>query len=832
MKREENVIRVSVRSLVEFILRSGDIDNRRSVGREKEAMQAGSRLHRRVQRQMGAAYRAEVALKCRIPIEDVILQIEGRADGLIEEEGRLTVDEIKGVFFDINRLDEPFPVHKAQAMCYAHMAGHERGLSVVTVQMTYGNLETGQLRRFSEDWDMDKLNEWFDWLTCEYGKWALWQYRHRMERDDSMRGLEFPYPYRPGQRDLAVSVYRTICRGKTLFIQAPTGIGKTMSAVFPSVKAMGEGYADKLFYLTAKTVTRTVAEEAFEILRQRGLSFMSVTVTAKDKLCILEKPDCNPLSCPYAAGHYDRVNAAVFSLLQEGGMLERGRILQASEENHVCPFELCLDLTLWADGIVCDYNYVFDPNIYLKRFFGEGISGDYLFLVDEAHNLVERAREMYSAVLYKEDFLEVRRLVKGHSKKLERKLSRCNQALLELKRECETWKVLNSADAFILTLQALFGEMQEFAENSTALDGNETYRDFYFAVRHFLNMAERADENYRIYTELQADGRFMLKELCVNPSACLKECLDKGNSTVFYSATLLPMPYYRELLSGDPEDYAIYASSPFDPARRLIAAARDVSSRYRRRGRQEYEKIYDYIEAMACARAGNYLVFFPSYAFMDSVCQIARERGALVASTGEEQEGAGRETEEELPEDKGKEPFAIPRASLKLRILKQSSHMTELAREEFLDAFTACACPSGSLVGFCVMGGIFSEGIDLTGERLIGAAIIGTGLPQICTEREILKEYYEKAGKSGFDFAYRYPGMNKVLQAAGRVIRTAKDEGVILLLDERFLQTDQAALFPREWADCLRTDRQDIRTLLTNFWQSVPNKPERPPQDG
>lgn len=820
MKREENVIRVSVRSLVEFILRSGDIDNRRSAGREKEAMQAGSRLHRRIQRQMGAAYRAEVALKCRIPIEDVILQIEGRADGLIEEDGRLTVDEIKGVFFDINRLEEPFPVHKAQAMCYAHIAGHERGLSAVTIQMTYGNLETGQLRRFCEEWDMDKLDHWFDRLTREYGKWALWQYRHRLARDRSMQGLEFPYPYRPGQRDLAVSVYRTICRGKTLFIQAPTGIGKTMSAVFPAVKAMGEGYADKLFYLTAKTVTRTVAEEAFAILRQNGLTFMNVTITAKEKLCILEKPDCNPLACPYAAGHYDRVNAAVFSLLQEGGMLERGRILQAAEENHVCPFELCLDLTLWADAIICDYNYVFDPNIYLKRFFGEGVSGDYLFLVDEAHNLVERAREMYSAVLYKEDFLEARRLVKGHSKKLERKISRCNQALLELKRECETWTVLKNADAFTLTLQALFGEMQEFAENSTALDGNETYRDFYFAVRHFLNMAERADENYRIYTELQADGRFMLKELCVNPSACLKECLDKGNSTIFYSATLLPMPYYRELLSGDPEDYAIYALSPFDPGRRLLAAARDVSSRYRRRGRQEYEKIYDYIEAMARARAGNYLAFFPSYAFMDGVGEIAQERGALLTFAGENPWPDGQEPE-------GDNPSMDENVSI--RILKQSSHMTELAREEFLDAFTAVGRPPAvSFIGFCVMGGIFSEGIDLTGERLIGAAIVGTGLPQICTEREILRGYYEEAGKSGFDFAYRYPGMNKVLQAAGRVIRTAGDQGVILLLDERFLWNDQTALFPREWNDCIVTDRRHIEALLVSFWQSLPNEPERP----
>ncbi len=787
MKRQENVIRISVRALVEFILRKGDLDNRRHAGRERDAMQAGSRLHRKVQRQMGPSYRAEVSLKCRVPVEEMILQIEGRADGLIEEDGKLTVDEIKGVYFDISRLEEPFPVHKAQAMCYAYMAGREKGLSSVTVQMTYGSLETEQLRRFAEEWEMERLTQWFERLTQEYGKWALWQYRHRLARDHSMQGLEFPYPYRMGQRELAVSVYRTISRGKTLFIQAPTGIGKTMAAVFPAVKAVGEGYGDKIFYLTAKTVTRTVAEEAFRILKERGLVFLSVNITTKDKLCILEKPDCNPISCPYAAGHFDRINDVVFSLIQNETVLDRERILQAAKEKQVCPFELCLDLTNWADGVICDYNYVFDPNIYLKRFFGEGVSGEYLFLVDEAHNLVERAREMYSASLYKEDFLEARRLVKGHSRKLEQKLSRCNQALLELKRECETWRVLPTISHFVMTLEGLFGEMQEFAETSTALDTSEVYRDFYFAVRHFLNMSERADENYRIYTELQPDGRFLLKELCVNPADALQECLAKGNGTVFYSATMLPMPYYRELLSANPEDYAVYAMSPFDQKRRLLVIARDVSSRYSRRGRQEYERIYSYIESMALSRPGNYLVFFPSYPFLNEVCEAG---------------GHGKNERH------------------KFRLLCQSSRMTEKERDDFLDAFRADrGAGQESLVGFCVLGGIFSEGIDLAGEKLIGAAVVGTGLPQVCTEKEILKEYYDEAGKDGFGFAYRFPGMNKVLQSAGRVIRSAQDRGVILLLDDRFLYRESSSLFPREWEERIVTDEKNVGKVLDSFWR-------------
>lgn len=821
-RRQENIVRISVRNLVEFILRSGDIDNRRGVGRDKEAMQAGSRLHRKIQKESGSAYRAEVSMKCQVPIEDMILQVEGRADGVIEEEGEITIDEIKGMYCDVLQLEEPIPVHKAQAMCYAAMIAAEKELAHVTVRMTYGNLDTYELKRFSEVLDRETLAGWFDRLTAEYGKWAVWQYRHRLERDRSLDGLEFPFPYRQGQRELVVSVYRTISRGKTLFIQAPTGIGKTMSAVFPSVKAMGEGYGDKLFYLTAKTVTRTVAEEAFQILRGKGLSFFSVTITAKDKLCILEKPDCNPVNCPYAKGHFDRVNDAVFDLLTEGGQIDRERILAQAETWRVCPFELCLDLTTWADGVICDYNYVFDPNVYLKRFFAEGNAGEYLFLIDEAHNLAERAREMYSAALYKESFLEIRRMVKGYSKKLDRKLGKCNQILLELKKENSQeeeaggpgFRVIPSAGSFVLALEALYTEMQEFTEKNTVMDGNETWQEFFFAVRHFLNMHERIDEKYRIYTELQEDGRFMIKALCVNPSGNLRLCLDKGNSAIFFSATLLPMPYYRELLSGDPEDYAVYALSPFDRSRRLLVAARDVSSRYTRRGPAEYEKICRYITAMARMKTGNYLVFFPSYAFMKGVYEAALSAGADVEYT----------------------------------ILMQSSHMTEGQREEFLAAFRSpreaelqqdrkllsgqiqgdapAALPEEaegqrkkSLVGFCVMGGIFSEGIDLTGESLIGACIVGTGLPQVCHEREILRRYYEEQGKNGFDFAYRYPGMNKVLQAAGRVIRTAEDEGVIVLLDDRFLSEESRVLFPREWSDCVVTNQRRFASQLEAFWK-------------
>ncbi len=804
-KRQENEVRVSVRGLVEFILRSGDIDNRRSQARDREAMQAGSRLHRRIQKQWGSALQTEVTLRCRIPVEEMVLVVEGRADGLSDEDGLLTVEEIKGVYYDVNRLEAPIEIHRAQALCYAAILARQRQSPRMAVRLIYVDLETDEWKTFREEWSAPDLEKWFGDLTAAYAKWALWQYRHRLERDASITHLPFPYPYRKGQKELAGAVYQTITEGRTLFIQAPTGIGKTLACVYPAVMAMGAGCADRLFYLTAKTVTRTVAEESLNLLRQKGLHFFSVSVTAKEKLCCLDRPDCNPDSCPYAKGHYDRINDVVFSLLRSETRIDRDILLKTAEEHKVCPYELCLDLAGWADGIICDYNYAFDPDVCLKRFFGEDAAGDNIFLVDEAHNLADRARQMYSASLYKEDFLAVRRLIKGHSRKLERSLTRCNQALLEMKRENGTCKVLPEIDHFILTLESLYVQMQEFAEDSHVMDGNETWQEFFFAVRHFLNMSEQADENYRIYTELLSDGRFMIRQLCVNPARCLGQYLEKGCSTIFYSATLLPMGYYRRLLRADADDYAVYGASPFDAKKRLLLVAQDVSSRYSRRGRQEYAKIYQYIRKMALSRQGHYLVYFPSYAFLEEVRQAgidAEEDRRNNAGQGENQSA-----------DDGE-----------FTILCQSSHMNEAQRDEFLAAFSGQTepCDTGrSLVGYCVMGGIFAEGIDLAGEKLIGVIVVGTGLPQVCTEREILKEFYQENGQNGFDFAYRYPGMNKVMQAAGRVIRTAQDTGVIALLDYRFLEAESVRLFPREWKDYQVTDLQHFSGSLSSFWNSV-----------
>lgn len=794
-------IKISVRNLVEFILRSGDLDNTAARG-EADAMQAGSRMHRKLQKQMGSNYTAEVPLSITVPVErDGIsfdLTIEGRADGVItnniirdefsvfifnEEENEppeIVIDEIKGVYLELSHLTAPIGVHRAQAMCYAYIYAQKYNHERIGIRMTYCNLETESIKYFEETFAFEELSHWFENLVKEYGKWAVWQIKWADKRNAAIKQMEFPFSYREGQKELVTGVYKTILRKKKLFIEAPTGVGKTISTVFPAVKSMGEGITEKIFYLTAKTITRTVAEDTFRILGEKGLTLKVVTITAKEKICILDKPDCNPGSCERAKGYYDRVNDAVYDLLTNENDISRELINAYAEKHCVCPFEMSLDVTLWADAIICDYNYAFDPNVYLRRFFINDRQNDYVFLIDEAHNLVERAREMYSAVLYKDSFLEIKRIIKDKSAKLTRQLEHCNNDLLKLKRDCDEFEVIENIDGFCMHLMSLMAEYEVFLQENHSPDGKEEILRLYFDIRHFLNMYEIADDNYTVYTDYEED-KFRIKLQCMDPSRNVLTCMDRGRSSILFSATLLPIKYYMEQLGGSKEDYAVYAPSSFLPENRLIMIGNDVSTKYSRRNKKEYLKILQYIKDFTGAKNGNYMVFFPSYQMLQTVAELA----------GDEIEG----------------------------LVVQNSNMSEEEKEIFLDEFVEN--PEKSRVGFCIMGGIFSEGIDLKNSRLIGAVIVGAGLPMVCNERELFRGFFDEKNHHGFDYAYLYQGMNKVLQSAGRVIRTKEDRGAILLLDERFAQVQYNQLFPREWYPNITVNSSSMRGMLDNFWKQV-----------
>lgn len=795
-------VRISVRSLVEFILRSGDIDNRRAASPEN-AMQEGGRIHRMIQRRMGPSYQAEVPLSYAYDAGEYEIIVEGRADGIITEQSvqrvAVTIDEIKGTYHDLKKMKAPVPVHLAQAKCYAYIYATQKKLPDIRVRMTYCHMETEEIRYFHEEYLYEELQTWFGELMAQYRKWADYQFAWQKCRQASIKEMQFPFPYREGQKELVTYVYQTIYHRRKLFIEAPTGAGKTISTVFPALKAMGEGMCERLFYLTAKTITRTVADDTISLLRERGLKLKSVILTAKDKICFMEETECNPVSCPYAKGHYDRVNEAMYDLLTHVDNFTREQIEAYARQYQVCPFELCLDMSLFADAVICDYNYLFDPHVYLRRFFAEGVRGEYIFLVDEAHNLVERGREMYSALLCKEAFLELKKTVKAYDERIAKNLDKCNKEMLALKRECEGCRVVEQTDALVRALMRLGAAIEDYLEDHDDSPVRADILSFYFEVSHFLEMYELADENYVTYSELREDGSFIVKLFCVNPAGNLRDCMRRGRSTILFSATLLPIQYYKTLLGAEEGDYEVYARSVFRPDKLGLYIGSDVTSRYTRRGDAEYYRIAAYIHNIIEKRQGNYMAFFPSHTFLQQVFEIYQKYF----------NGEGN-----------------------VECILQESHMNEESREAFLNRFRGnedCDLQSlvrmdieieeeRSLLGFCVMGGIFSEGIDLKNDSLIGAIIVGTGLPQVCNERELLKKYFDGWGENGFDYAYRYPGMNKVLQAAGRVIRTVDDFGVVALLDERFLSPAYQRLFPREWQEKMVVTVDQIGRKVERFW--------------
>ena len=834
-------VRISVRNLVEFILRSGDIDDRRQ-GSPENAMQEGSRIHRMIQRRMGAEYQAEVALKYTHPTEDYVIIVEGRADGIIEQNGETTIDEIKGTYRDLSKLKAPLPLHIAQAKCYAYMYSLQKELPYIRVRLTYCNIETEDIRYFYEDYEFVRLEAWFQQLISDYRKWADYTWQWRELRQQSIAELQFPFDYRDGQKELVSYVYQTIYHKRKLFIEAPTGVGKTISTIFPTVKAMGKDMGDKLFYLTAK-----------------------------EKICFQGHTECNPEQCPYAKGHFDRVNEAIYDLLTHEESFTRSKIEEYALKYRVCPFEFGLDLSLFADGIIGDYNYLFDPHVYLKRFFGDGSQGNYVFLIDEAHNLLERGREMYSAPLRKEDLLELKREIKqtitsemeeaaqkkrdkdgisgqmtlemtgmskqlpqeitleetdgtdslyvrghkgkksdgkstfvreGYAERISQLLEKCNAQLLSMKRDCDGYRLVDDIDMLVQPLTRLHAVISDYLEEQekVSLEVRENLLDFYFKLSHFLDIYERQDENYVKYTRLCEDGSFELKLFCVNPRENLKECMLRGRSTILFSATFLPIQYYKNLLGGEKEDYEVYAHSVFDPEKRTILIAGDVTSKFSRRSQEEYYNIARYIHEVVKNRHGNYMIFFPSYSFMNHIYEIYEQYFM---------------TEEE-------------------ECLVQQESMNEEEREYFLNRFRGneeCDLQSligmeieeeeeQTLIGFCVLGGIFGEGIDLKKDSLIGVIVVGTGLPQVGCEREILKGYFDEDGENGFDYSYRYPGMNKVLQAAGRVIRTAEDVGIIVLLDDRFQQYSYRRLFPREWEQVQPVTVDTVAKKVERFWDA------------
>ena len=782
-----SLIKVAVTELVGFVLRSGDLGGGGFASAAR--LFEGTRAHQKVQKSRPEGYQAEVSVSHLVEAEELQLEIAGRIDGLMMDGEQVLVEEIKTTEGELDPERPDNLVHWAQAKTYAYILAIQNDLNQVDIQLTYVRLEPWKVEEDRRTFSLDELTLFFEDLITRYLHWARIYHEWCLVRDPSIKALSFPFPnYRKGQRELAVATYRTIEAQSRLFVQAPTGIGKTISTLFPAVKAMGEGLVEKVFYLTAKTVVRTVAEKAIDDLRGEGLRLKSLTLTARDKICFRPEGEesCNPEECEYAIGYFDRINDALEEIFQEDAFT-RPVIEEAARKHKVCPFEFSLDLSLWVDAIICDYNYVFDPRAFLKRFFAEG-GGNYTFLIDESHNLVDRAREMFSADLHKSEVMAVKRAVNKDHPKLAKQIQKINRHLLEIGKRCEKkgeeefWVDPELPRTLLPLLEKFLDDAEAILVRNIPAPYWDQLIDFYFQVFGFMRIAELFDEHYTTYAE-KTGKEVYLRLFCIDPSKNVREALKRGSSAIFFSATLTPLEYFREILGGEDDDPLMSLDSPFPHENLRLLLADHIATTYRKRD-ATYGDVAESIAGAVGQRDGNYLVYFPSYRYMQEVSE------RFIAAHPE------------------------------VEVLVQASGMSERAREEFLAVFDAEN--RETTVGFAVMGGIFGEGIDLVGERLVGAIIVGVGLPQICLERNLIRSYFDAQEISGFEYAYTFPGMNRVLQAAGRVIRTDEDRGMVMLVDERFGQGRYRRIFPPFWYPVhqARTPEQ-IEASLGMFWSGV-----------
>ena len=785
---ELEVSKIAIRSLVEFVYRGGDLDQR-FQGKSKAA--EGIKIHQRIQSSQGIDYEKEVYLQREFEIIDdedncsFTLVISGRADGILKNDSVLILDEIKSTSSNLDEIEEStYPVHWAQAKIYAAIYCEENNLEEIVVQLTYAEFESLNVKRIRVSYKRDELISFMLETVSKYKKWVIARRRWIKKRNESIKILSFPFEaYRKGQREMAVSVYNAFKNSQNTFIEAPTGIGKTVSTLFPTLKAMNEGMLDKIFYLSAKAITKKVAEETAVMMANQGLRLRTLTITAKDKICFLDKAQCYPQKCEYAKGHYDRINDALWSLLEEEETFDRCTVELFARRFNICPYEFALDVALYSDVIICDYNYAFDPRVYLRRFF-EVPSESFAFLVDEAHNLVDRARGMYSAELHKEKIMDIKKQLKNYDKEMLKQIEGINKMMLDIRKKCDEDGIYVDKDEISEIYSQLKRRtiaIEKWLVDSQSSEVFELVLDFYFDLLSYFRISELYDEGFLFYIINGNSNNTIFKLFCINPAINLMRCISKSRATVFFSATLSPIEYYRGLLSGDENAKCLKLDSPFNPDNRLVMFSEDVSVKFKER-EDAISPICEYIYRMCRAKCGNYMVFLPSYKYLKEISD-----------------------------------FFVTQYELEFDIIVQRREMNDEDKEDFLSSFENKR-DEKSLICFAVLGGVFSEGIDLKGDLLIGVVVVGVGLPMISFENDLIKAYFDDENQSGFEYAYQYPGINKVMQGVGRVIRGENDLGVILLIDKRLSQRHYRRQLPRDWGN-KQVNFQNAEKHIKTFWK-------------
>jgi len=799
-------VTLSVTELCSLALMEGDLDLRPGMSRKAlfERAALGSEIHRRIQAAAGVLYEAERPFVNTTQYQSICFEVSGRADGVLKTDPP-TVDEIKTVSARRFNLP-PHPAHDAQLKCYAYFLLRERGLPSIRGRLTYYCIETDEIRYIDRIYTADELQNFYFGLLSR----VIWRAKILIDRETtllpSVHSARFPYSsIREGQDIMIRECYRDIRAGKRLFVEAPTGTGKTLSTLYPAMRALGEGHCDKIFYLTAKAAVRREAFRAAAQLFEAGTHLRTVILTAREQLCFNEAAradamgisgHCNPSDCPYAKGFYDRLECAMADELSIHHGFNRTSVLEIAARYQICPYELQLELSQFCDLVICDYNYVFDPMVYLRRYFDSEAAREsrHVLLVDEAHNLADRAMAMYSASFSDHDLKLCREILPKTEESLIRAIEKLAIPMEGFRRLCEEnlfrddkgeehGYYLNRApleDFHKLVYEArqtLDAWLRKHREADFAADVHRLYA----LLRRFDVIAEQYDDRFLTFIEVQGDCR-TVRLICLDPSRILHERLTRAHASVLFSATLTPSEYFADILGGGRDAIRVSLPSPFDARQVCIAAVANISTRLEDR-EKSYARIASLIAATASGKQGNYIVYFPSYAYMEKVLERFQKKYPNVTC------------------------------------VVQTRGMDAAEKEAFLSSF----CDDGRRrIGFCVLGGSFSEGIDLPGGQLIGTVIVGTGLPGISNERNILRDYYETTRERGFDYAYTYPGLNRVLQAAGRVIRREEDRGVIVLIDDRYADPRFTQHFPDHWNHLQYANTSsELAEIVTDFWKTT-----------
>lgn len=770
--------KIGIRDLVSFLYASGDLSS--ETFQNVSALE-GTKAHQYVQDRYISDDLSEVSIHYLYETDDFLLFLNGRVDGILKRNDIYLIDEIKSTRKNI--FDETFTYnneHLAQLKFYAYMHLKNNSLDFINGQITYIQISDYQIRTFTFDFYLRDLEVFVKHALDEYIEWLNILEAHQKQKLETIKNLTFPFSsYRRGQREMMAAVYQTVKDQDILYAIAPTGIGKTLASIFSSLKAI-DNDRQKIFYTTAKTQGKVIALEALEMLEKNGLSIKVLEITAKDATCFLEKRNCDPNVCPFAKGFFDRLKDATIDIFSNESILDRLTIESYAKKHEICPFEYSLYVSYFVDVIICDYNYVFDPRVHLVRYFDES-NYQPILLIDEAHNMVSRSREMYSARVLKSDLIKLRRLTNKMKPSIKSHIRKVLTAIMTYEDRLTYAYFLSDHDIdeqVYHTIENLLTKTENLLKENPKTPLKSSILDLYFQFLAFVRIYDYYDKSYVTNIYKDSDDDIIIELRCLDASKYILDTLEnKTYGSTFFSATLHPIEYYKKLISQDVGE-TLKIKSPFPQENLSLILYNQVSTRYKDRERS-IDEVINVISTVCEAKTGNYIAFFPSYQYLNQVFDKLDTQN--------------------------------------IDVILQEREMSHNQRTTTLDSFKQST--NRSRLGLFVMGGMFSEGIDYLGDMLSGVIIVGVGLPMINELNNQLKDYYEDKFNKGFDYAYQYPGMNKVIQAVGRVIRSQTDRGVAILIDDRFDTSYYRKLFPIEWKAYERVQSQKkLKETLSAFW--------------